>query len=55
MVAPISVVRLQLAERQDCRWGSVLDDDELFYVLISDGKIDSGLHPLMGLARNSGV
>jgi hypothetical protein len=38
-----------LAERQDCRRGSLLDDDELFYVLIRNGEIDSGLHPLMAL------
>jgi len=48
-----TVVRRQRAEPQDCRWGSVLDDDELFYVLISDAEIDSGLHPLMALPETA--
>jgi hypothetical protein len=37
-IAQITVVRGQLAERQDCMWGSVLDDDELFRVPISDAE-----------------
>ena len=35
--------------------GSVLDDDELFYVLISDAEIDSGLHPLMPLPETASI
>jgi len=47
--AQTAVVRRHLAERQDCKWGSVLDADELFYILVSDAEIDSGLDPLMAL------
>src|SRR5262249_2673544 len=41
-VAQKPAVRRQLAERQDCRWGNILDDDELFYILISDAELTPG-------------
>src|SRR5580693_7708308 len=49
--AQIPLVCRQPAEGQDCRWGSVLDDDE--FVLVSDAEIDSGLHPLMALPETA--
>ena len=35
------------------RAGGVRDDDELFYVLMSDGEIEPGLHPLMALPETA--
>jgi len=40
---------------QGLQMGSVPDNDELSYVLISAAEIDFGLHPLMALPETAGV
>ena len=41
--------------RARLQMGSVPDNDELSYVLISAAEIDFGLHPLMALPETAGV